>query len=273
MTMSKKRTFLSPSQKRSVYEMRLAGESVKDIMAAFDISEPYAYRIIKAEREKQDQGDNDMGRREMVIAGDRKNGRLVSLGDRTYKGTCLVGASMKSREFTSLNANMAKKAWQKWCDKLREEEAAFLANCEPRVDGQDAIETKPEEHEQEETFVVSTDQWTMPGDDEPVYVAPAQIPDIDMRPWKDVAEERARRIEELEKKVQYLEGRIEGYESMPSSRVGDAVYLLWAKSEEPKVFGLYPSMEKALKEVDRLNEVASFLMGANVFEVEEVEWK
>lgn len=253
--MAKKPVRLSDSQKHSVYEMHLAGESIKDIMAAFDVSEPTVYRVLKAERaranERTGKGDG-MGKREMVIAGNKRDGRLVSINNgMSYKGTCRVGASMKSREFTAQNGIVATAQWHEWCEELRGAEAAFLENCKTR--------TEPVVEE-----VASP---------EPVDVTPVPAPEIDVKPWRDVAEERKQRIEELERKVEYLEGRIEGYESSKPVLSGDNAYLLWAKSDEHKVFGLYASMEKALKEVDRLNEVASFLVGEGVFEVEEVCWK
>lgn len=125
--MAKRRVSLSPSQRRSVYEMHLAGEPVRDIMAAFDISQTTAYKILQEER-----GEADMARSESVVAGNKKYGRLVYTGGDTYKGTCLVGNGARSREFKASNATVAKEQWAQWCQELRDSESAFLANCEPR---------------------------------------------------------------------------------------------------------------------------------------------
>ncbi len=50
----------------------------------------------------------------------------------------------------------------------------------------------------------------------------------------------------------------------------DSVYVIWTKGDAPRLFGAYLSMEAALAEVDRLNDVASFLVSEKVFEVEEL---
>lgn len=50
-----------------------------------------------------------------------------------------------------------------------------------------------------------------------------------------------------------------------------SVYVIWTKGDNPRLFGAYESMESALTEVDRLNDVASFLMNDRVFEVEELK--
>lgn len=53
----------------------------------------------------------------------------------------------------------------------------------------------------------------------------------------------------------------------------ESVYIIWASGEKPRPYGAYWSMEEALREVDSLNEIASFLMDNRVFEVEEVAFK
>lgn len=142
--MAKRRVSLSPSQRRSVYEMHLAGEPVRDIMAAFDISQTTAYKILQEER-----GEADMARSESVVAGNKKYGRLVYTGGDTYKGTCLVGNGARSREFKAQNATAAKEQWAQWCQELRDSESAFLANCEPRPKEAEQPE-QPKEAEQPE---------------------------------------------------------------------------------------------------------------------------
>lgn len=53
-------------------------------------------------------------------------------------------------------------------------------------------------------------------------------------------------------------------------RMDDKVYVIWLNGDKPRLFGAYTSMEPALVEVDRLNEIASFLGSEPVFEVEEL---
>jgi hypothetical protein len=178
---------------------------------------------------------------------------------------------MKKKTFTAPNGKNATEQWEQWCQSLRDEQ-----------DFMDMVERKREPLEESK---------------EEVDVTPAPVPEITVRPWKEVAEEREKRIAELEAHVAKLEDKerklsvsdqvisdSEGevpklahwFNSNGSFRVfwlDKPVYVLWAKSENPKIYGVYYTMESALAEVDRLNEVASFLGTSGAFEVEEVAWK
>ena len=208
---------------------------------------------------------------EKVVAGDKRNGRLVSVGSSQYEGTCLVKGKMKRRTFVAINARNATDQWEKWCQEVRDEQA-FM----------DMVERKEPEPQPLEEIVP---------------IEPTPIPDIEVKPWKDVAEERQARIEELEARVAQLEdkerviGVIDGvisdtegetpklghwFNDNGSFRVfwmNKPVYVLWAKADKPKLYGVYRTMELALGELDKLNEVAAFLGNGDVFEVEEVVWK
>ena len=50
-------------------------------------------------------------------------------------------------------------------------------------------------------------------------------------------------------------------------------FLIWAKTDTPKVYGMYHLEDVALAEVDRLNDVAAFFGRDGAFQIEEVEWK
>lgn len=50
------------------------------------------------------------------------------------------------------------------------------------------------------------------------------------------------------------------------------VYLVWAKEPKVKCYGLFRTVESALTEVDRLNEVAAFLGIGWTFDVEETKF-
>ena len=137
----KKRVALSDSQRQSVYRMHLSGEKAEDIAAAYDISMATVYRVLKQEREK---GSGDMAQREMTIAGNRKNGRLVSTGNsRFYVGTCMVGGKMRSHDFEAANAREAKELWSQWCIETRESEKSFMEACAPRDAETAEVETVP----------------------------------------------------------------------------------------------------------------------------------
>lgn len=57
------------------------------------------------------------------------------------------------------------------------------------------------------------------------------------------------------------------------SHMDKSIYVIWAKGDTPRLFGAYTTMDAALKEVDNLNEIASFLVNEKVFEVEELALK
>lgn len=237
-----------------------------------------------------------------IVAGDKANGRLQSTTDpHRFEGTCVIGGKKHSKTFTTVNARKATEMWEKWCQDLRDEKQ-FM----------DMVERKQEP--QEEPMAVCG----YPGDpiEEIRPIESSPTPDIPVRPWREVAEERQKHIEELKAKVAEMQEAVDfckrledavkagepvdlwGTEYRPASEaeslrselevakrdridfaegyqleMHNPVYVLWAKAEAPRLYGAYLTMEAALNEVDRLNEVAAFLGNEGAFEVGEVAWK
>lgn len=262
------RRILTDKEKQGMYTMHCMGESKEAIADRYEVAASTVYRIIREQREEHEK----MSSSSQIVAGDKANGRLMTCADRTrFEGTCIINGKSKKRTFTAKNARDAQQQWEKWCQTLRDEQ-----------DFMDMVERKREPLEEGK---------------EEVNVTPAPVPEITVRPWKEVAEEREKRIAELEAHVAKLEDKerklsvsdqvisdSEGevpklahwFNSNGSFRVfwlDKPVYVLWAKSENPKIYGVYYTMESALAEVDKLNEVASFLGTSGAFEVEEVAWK
>lgn len=230
----KKRVQLSDSQRHSVYQMYLSGERARDIASAFDVHESTVYLIIKAEREKS--GDA-MARREMVVAGNRKYGRLVSTGnDRRYVGTCMVAGKMRSRNFEAPNASDATDQWSDWCNGLRESEEAFMEACEARDAGPVEVE------------VVDLEDVDVEAD-AAAHETPAE-PACDDVPADEPAEE-----------------------PVDGPREQDVAYVVWCKSPGPRMYGLYADVDTALAEVERMNEVSRFIGNGSAFEIDEVPWR
>lgn len=263
---------LSDKQKLAIYNQHCFGEKIEDLAESYEVSHATIYRCIREMRERHESGkDDEMAARSKVVAGDKANGRLLSTTDpHRFEGTCVVGGKKQSKAFVTVNAKKATEMWEKWCQDLRDEQE-FM----------DRVERKePEPLEEIRPIQV---------------IEPAPVPEINVRPWREVAEERQQRIEELEAKVAELEAseplrsdwvieRTEyenpilehWFNNNGSFRVfwmNKPVYVLWAKSDAPKIYGVYRTMEAALAEVDRLNEVAAFLGSEGAFEVEEVAWK
>lgn len=241
---------LSDKQKLAIYNQHCFGEKIEDLAESYECSNATIYRCIREMRERHESGrDDEMAARSKVVAGDKANGRLLSTTDpHRFEGTCVVGGKKQSKAFVTVNAKKTTEMWEKWCQDLRDEQE-FM----------DRVERKePESLEEIRPIQV---------------IEPAPVPEINVRPWKEVAEERQAEIDELKRRIEYLEGRLEGYESTTQLTTSGPSYVLWAKTDAPKLYGLYGTMEAALAEVDRLNEVAAFLGGGSVFEVEEVAWK
>ena len=244
---------LTEKERQTVYTMHCLGEKKADIASAYGISESTVHRIISEQRKKKEER-NEMAGGQQIVAGDKAHGRLMSCADRNrFEGTCIVGGKSKKRTFTAVNAKNAKQQWEKWCQTLRDEQE-FMDMVERNV------ETREEPREQEPV-------------EEKVDVTPAPAPEISVRPWKDVAEERQKRIEELEAELEEAKTqRVEFAEGYQMEQHNPA-YLIWTKQPEPRCYGLYLTMEDALAEVDRLNDVAKFLGQGGAFKVEEVAWK
>lgn len=258
---------LTDKERQGIYTMQCLGESKEAIADRYEVSVSTVYRVIKEEREKREKG-NGMSSSSKVVAGDKANGRLMSCADRNrYEGTCIVNGKSKKRTFTAVNARDATEQWEKWCQTLRDEQE-FLdrierksiaeqpkAVCGYPSDPVEEIHSSAEVEKEDGTDVAS--------------IEPAPVPDIKVRPWREVAEERQTEIDELRKRVEYLEGRLEGKVTADGHS-----YLLWSLvGGRPKFYGLYLSEDSALSEGERINEVAAFLGNSGAFEVEEVAWR
>lgn len=223
---------LSKEQRERIYDLHTMGVNHADIAEQFGISTGTVSKCVSTQR-KLSQGKRVTKVAEVVVAGDKKNGRLVSIGTNQYEGTCLIKGKMKRRTFTAINARSAETQWDKWCKTLRDEED-FIKMVE-RTPG----------HEADEHDVVP----------EPETVTSANVEKTPL--VIDMSEQPC-----PEAVTVGITGAKEAL-----------AYLIWAKRPEPRCYGLYHTMETALGEIDRLNEVASFLGSEGAFEVEEVAWK
>ena len=238
---------LNHEQELELFEMVRKGFSNKDIAKKFGIAQDtvgaYYRRTLRERGKEQDRGAS----RERLVALREIGNRLTFSVDDGYVGKTTVGGVEETCTFKASDDMDAIGKFDKWCADMRAEQE-FM----------DMVERKGE---------------PQPQDDEPVDVTPAPVPEIVVRPWKEIAEERKQRIEELERELEEAKTQrvefAEGYQM----ELHNPAYLIWAKHPEAKCYGLFLTMEDALTEMDRLNEVAKFLGSGGAFEVEEVEWK
>lgn len=199
---------LTDEQRREISEARALGMSRKEIAEAYGIATASVTQIVRNYRKSTEGKDEDLAHRECIVAGNKRNGRLVSTSDpHRYEGTCVVNGRANSKTFTTDNAASATRVWESWCDDLRRNASKQHVSNEPA--GKEA--------------------------------ATQQVSD-------------------------------KGQEAKPMD-ARKSVYVIWTKGDNPRLFGAYEGMESALTEVDRLNDVASFLMNDRVFEVEELQLK
>ena len=220
-------------------DLGLGESTVRKIARQFRLAEEHEW-------EREDQMD-----RQKTIAGNKHDGILSRRADQanTYDGTCrLRNGKFERKRFHTVGDAKAIEMWEAWCERVREDDMPepFAKVVAPAAN-----------------------------DAEPVVdaIEPEAVPEIAIRPWRDVAEERQRRIDELEAQVAELQARVDSLGAVTAGAVGSHSYLLWMKPEGAKAYGLYHTMETALEKVDDLNEVASLLGSSGAFDVEEVEWR
>ena len=243
------RRILTDKEKQGMYTMHCLGESKEAIADRYEVAVSTVYRIIREQREERE-GGNDMASSSQIVAGDKANGRLVTCADRTrFEGTCIINGKSKKRTFTAKNARDAQQQWEKWCQTLRDEQ-----------DFMDMVERKREPLEENEAVC------GYPSD-----------PIEEIRPVQEVkipSDETIREaIHEAQEEFDAITTKHMEATGVPLADTSEPAYLIWAKKPEPRCYGLYLTMESALSEVDKLNEVAAFLGGDGAFEVEEVAWK
>lgn len=274
--------YLSDDTKEQIYTRFTLNETAEDIAESMELNVGTVRRIIREQRKLHEREREEMARSGKVVKKDGNGGKLMALTPDGFEFTHVTpdGRSHKKKVPGHIS-RVAEQQYDKWCADL-DDECEFMRRIDRKVDAvvDMAGEQPSDEHVSDERTV-----------------EPAPVPDIPVRPWRDVAEERQQRIEELERRVAELEDkeRVKGvvdrviadtegeapkldhwFNNNGSFRVfwmNKPVYVLWAKTENPRLYGVYRTMEDALKAVDKLNEVAAFLGNASAFEVEEVMWR
>lgn len=266
---------LTKELRERIYDLYTMGVPQADIAEQFDIHSNTVSRVVSTQR-KLREGKRVEKVSEVVVAGDKRNGRLLSVGTNKYEGTCLVGGKMKRRTFTAINARNAETQWIKWCATVHDEH-----------DFMSMVERKPR-HDADEAPTATSKAVTAAN---VPYEKPMVI-DMSDRPAPKCVATGILSTNPMPSSEPAATGELEGSTpddagasklsmsnagislvSSPSVDFSEPAYLIWAKSPEPRCYGLYLTMDAALAEVDRLNEVARFLGSGGAFEVEEVAWR
>lgn len=98
-----------------------------------------------------------------------------------------------------------------------------------------------------------------------------EVPEIEVKRKQD--DEQEQQIYDQQHEIDAQVEEHLGTIGVPLADTSEPAYLIWAKRPEPRCYGLYLTMDDALRELDKLNSVATFLGSKGAFEVEEVEWK
>lgn len=210
---------LTDEQYMEIYEARMLGESRQEIARAYGIAATSVSKIVAKQRQLLEKEDNMAGK-QCVVAGNKKDGRLVStLDPHRYEGTCVVAGKANSKSFNAESAAAATKLWEQWCNELRAKHQKPVIVPEKKqttvVEKQPVVEVAP------------------PKKEEPKVIA-------------------AHKTDETNK---------------------ESVYIIWTKGDNPRLFGAYSSIDAALRELDNLNEISSFLVNDRVFDVDELPLK
>ena len=116
--------YLTDEQRREIYEARMLGEKCKDVAEAYGVTTRTVANVVRKQRELLEKED-ELGHKERVVGGNRRNGRLVSLADpKRYEGSCVVNGKVHTWRFTADNVDAANVIYDEWCDELRSKHSA-----------------------------------------------------------------------------------------------------------------------------------------------------
>lgn len=286
--------------KQKIYTAHCLGESNGDIAERLGLSRVTVQRIVREQRRAFEKERADMARSGKIVKKDGNGGKLIALPTDGFEFTHVIpdGKSHK-KKMPGHSARVAESQYDQWCQTL-DDECEFMRKVERRPKEEGFVPT-----EEEIQFFMDEEPKAVCGyPDDPIEeIHPIQTveantaPDIQVKPWRQVAVERQQRIEGLEARIAELESKASDtskdnwviadteleepklahwFNSNGTFRVvwtAKPVYVLWAKTDSPRLYGVYQTMEQALKKLDELNDVAAFLGNDSAFEVEEVTWR
>lgn len=232
--------------KERIYHCYVMGEKTKDLSERTGYALITIRRIIREQRKEHEKGTS-MAHPEKTLKKDGNGGKLVAMGASGFMltHTTADGKSHKKR-LEGCTAHVAMEQYDVWCNNL-DDECAFM----------NMVKRDPAE----QPFVPT---------DEPLQMFEDETPEDEPADKKPSTDRTIADTELPEPKLDHWFNKNGSFAVVWKDK---PVYLIWAKGEEPKCYGVYCTIEAALKELDKMNEVASFLGSENAFEVEEVVWR
>ena len=197
---------------------------------------------IKHKYELAAQNEEERMKKDMVIAGNKHDGRFISATDSrdTYIGECrLPNGKMRSKRFHASGRIVAQRMWEKWCEET-------LAESQEEDFGPEPFAKEPTQPvEDEATWVVETEK----GQTDDV----AEVAHVDEEPVEEhFADMEEPKHEEVDT-------------TMPKT-----MYVIFLPDKGPLKNGAFTDMVKALSIADNLNTGLAFAGVESRYEVEEV---
>lgn len=260
------------SVKDRIYTAFTLNESVDDIAESMDLHPGTVRRIVREERKRHEREREVMSRAGKIVKKDGNGGKLMALSPDGFEFIHVTpdGRSHKKKVDGHIS-RVAEQQYDKWCEEL-DGECEFMRRIERKVDAvvesadeQPAVENDENDVAQVEDAPLSFEEFTSlaesVGEIKLDADAPVKQPFVDTT----IAD-----TELPEPKLGHWFNKNGSFAVVCTSK---PVYAIWAKGDEPRFYGLYRTMDRAIKEIDRLNEVAQFLGKDGAFEIEEVSWR
>lgn len=251
-----RRPNVTAEERRKMYDLWCSGAwTMADIARQYGCAESTVHRQINAQREEQGMS------KQTVIAGDKRNGRLSSMGEGRYEGTHLMAdGSMERWKFSARSPHEAMQKWARWAGNL-DDQQAFLDRIERKApakadDLADAPDEVPADNLAEDPAEVPTDDSDeTPADDlaEAPSDAPSEAPAEDHAEEPDHAEPLPRGCAMVD--------------------MGKPTYVVVAVRPTLRCWGTYLSLTTALGKAEELNEVSAMLGMKDAFDVVESPWR
>lgn len=275
---------LSQKAKELIYTAHCCNESVNEIAARLELSPMTVRRIIREQGKAQEEKRAEMAKSGKIVKKDGNGGKLMALDGTGFEFTHVTpdGKSHRTKVEGHI-ARVAEMQYDSWCKNL-DDECEFMRMVERKQDEVDEpVEDAVEEEQDDGRYDYYAELQNRANEMEEELAQNGEyiskLEDEIARLKDELANRKAESspsndvIAATEGEAPKLSSWFNGNGAFHVSWDEKPVYLLWAKGEHPRPYGVYRTMELAIKKLDELNDVAAFLGNNSAFEVEEVAWR